>query len=55
MKIENLQNGKIALVENANTLAEMRFGNFDARERLAIPQNAVVMSYESAKSANIAR
>jgi hypothetical protein len=32
MKIENLQNGKIALVENANTTAEMRFGNFDASD-----------------------
>jgi hypothetical protein len=32
MKIENLQNGKIALVENANTSAEMRFGNFDASD-----------------------
>jgi hypothetical protein len=32
MKIENLQNGKIALVENANTAAEMRFGDFDVSD-----------------------
>jgi hypothetical protein len=32
MKIENLQNGKIVLVENAGTLAEMRFGDYDASD-----------------------
>jgi hypothetical protein len=32
MKIETLQNGRIALVENADTEAEMRFGDFDASD-----------------------
>ncbi|MDR1961518.1 MAG: hypothetical protein LBQ16_04470 [Gracilibacteraceae bacterium] len=32
MKIENLQNGRIALVENADTASEMRFGDFDASD-----------------------
>jgi hypothetical protein len=32
MKIENLQNGKIVLVENANTSAEMWFGDFYASD-----------------------
>jgi len=29
MRIENLENGKISLVENENTAVEMRFGGFD--------------------------
>jgi hypothetical protein len=39
MKIENLQNGKIALIENANTSAEMRFGNFDASDVFIIERH----------------
>jgi hypothetical protein len=32
MKTKNLENGKIALVENENTAAEMRFGDFEERD-----------------------
>jgi hypothetical protein len=39
MKIENLQNGNIALVENTNTAAEMRFGSFDASDARIIERH----------------